>query len=197
MKGLPLSLRDRRALALGSVTMLSLVAVGRGLPLVRAWTASERTRAAVAVATLARAERLVTDDPAVRRALARRAASSGAADSMLLRAETRAGAGAALAERVADAAARGGVVLGTVTPTTDSTRETGITRVRVRASLTGDITELTGFLAALEGGSPRAVVRALSITQPDPGAPDTQMEVLQVELTVEALAHVRAVGGSR
>jgi hypothetical protein len=64
--------------------------------------------------------------------------------------------------------------------------------VSVRIDATADVRGLTNLLTRLERGPTLLVVRALSITQPEPNA---EMEALAVELTVEGLSRPGAKGG--
>jgi len=193
MRHVPLALseRDRRALHVGALTILGLVLVGRGLPWWRAWTAASERRATAAVVRLARDEALLRDAAAAARAVAVQRAALARADSGLLVAANPSTAAAALAGTVSAAAAHVGVTLGSLTPGADSVGDASLVRVRVQTTATGDIATLSAFLAALEGAVPWIRVRSLHCTQPNPGAPDAQMESLQVTLTVDALARVR------
>ena len=68
----------------------------------------------------------------------------------------------------------------------------GQARVAVRASGIGDIAGVTRLLNDIESGAPLLAVRELSITQPEPAAPDGRAEALRFEMLVEGLARVEA-----
>jgi hypothetical protein len=69
----------------------------------------------------------------------------------------------------------------------------------VRGDATGDVTAVTQFIAALEGGVPLIAVREMSLTQADANASASsdQAESLRVEFVVEALAHFDPMEGHR
>ena len=74
----------------------------------------------------------------------------------------------------------------------DSASRNGLARVAVRASGIGDIAGVTRLLQDIESGVPLLAVRELSITQPEPAAPDGRAEALRFEVLVEGLARVEA-----
>jgi hypothetical protein len=183
-----LSPRDRRTLIVGGVAVLTLLLASRGVP---AWLAWVREHRAAATELADRLE------------LARAAAKSGhlgpgvdslstlyrAARPALLDGDTPAQAGAALASYVADVADATGVGLGAVQLTIDSAvASEAISRVRVRADLTGDVRGVLDLLHALETSTePLLAVRTLTITSAEPAAPADRAEMLRATLEVEGL----------
>lgn len=186
-----LSRRDRRTLATGIVILAALVLFARGLPAWRRWDAVTRAGATEMAAEAARAEGTVRDLPAMLDSLQVRRARFVALQRNVLGGASPAGAAAALASLVSDAAMRSGVQLGSVQVRPDSAGEETFLRASVTVEGTGDLPSITRMLALLEGGTELAAVRTLSISQPNPGGLADQPEALRVEMTVEALVIAR------
>jgi hypothetical protein len=107
--------------------------------------------------------------------------------------------GATLASLVSGAAATANAKLGSVHVKVDTAargaRNT-FAHISARADLTADVRGLSRFLLALERGPTRLAIRALSVTQPEPGGASDRPEMLRVEVVVEGLALARG-GASR
>jgi Type II secretion system (T2SS), protein M subtype b len=193
--GSALSARDRRTLTVGVVAIGSLLIVSRGVPAWRTWVRETRAGAVEHIGDAARAEGVVRALPAMRDSLAARNARYLALAPTLVAGGSLNAASATLASLVSTAATASGVTLGAVQMRTkDAPRRDSVaaraafTRVRVESDVTGDIRGIARFLAALEGGPVRLVVRDLTITQSDAvGAPD-RPEVLRATVAVEGLA---------
>jgi Type II secretion system (T2SS), protein M subtype b len=193
--GSALSARDRRTLIVGATAIGSLVLVSRGLPAWRTWVREARVAAVEQLGDATRAEGVVRAFPAMRDSLAARNARYLALAPTLVSGGSVNAASATLASLVSTAAAESGVALGAVqmrtkdVPRRDSEAAHAVfTRVRVESDVTGDIRGIARFLATLEGGPVRLVVRDLTITQADAvGAPD-RPEVLRAMVAVEGLA---------
>jgi hypothetical protein len=175
----------------GALTIVTLIALTRGVPAWRAWQHAARVHLRTTLADLARTEARVSAQPALVESLAVRNARFLALAPTLLSGESPASAGATLAGLVSGAAASANVRLGAVqvqAPAAgDSSRGTTFTPVRVAVDVTGDIRGLTQMLALLERGPVRLAIRALAITQPAPAVPASQMEALHATLTLEGL----------
>lgn len=167
----------------------------RGVPAWRAWDAEARASAAELSAEVARARDAVAGSSSIRDSLNARMARLAVLDSVLLDGDASASIAAALAEEIAVAAEESGVRLGTVQAIVDSGGRlisraggrTGLLRVKSRTDVTADIGGLAALLAWLEEAPPLLAVRELSVTQPEPGAPDGQPEALRVSLLIEGL----------
>jgi hypothetical protein len=193
------SARDRRTAFVGGVVVLSLLVIGRGAPAWYRWrgnsAASSRLVLAEALEVTGSMNRRLDVDAANRRAELQRMAVSPA----FVNGSGVATAAANLASIVGDAATTNGMHLGALQASGDSavSRSGGVARVRVRGDATGDVTAVTQFLAALEGGVPLVAVREVSLSQADANASASagQPESLRVEFVVEALAHFDPMEG--
>jgi hypothetical protein len=190
----PLSGRDRRTLAIGSIVIVLLVLFSRGLPAWRRWDADVRASAAEMTAEASRAEQTVRLLPASLDSLQARKARFVAVGRGVLEGGSPAASGAALASLVSGAAARAGVQIGSVQVRPDTASAGAFVRIGVRADGTGDLPAITRMLAMLEGAPQLLAVREVSITQPTPGGPAEQPEALRMEITVQGLALVRRDG---
>lgn len=184
--------RDRRTLITGTVVIVLLVLLGRGLPAWRRWDADVRASAAEMAAEAAHAEQTVRLLAPALDSLQARRARLVALGRGVLEGESTAASGAALASLVSGAAARAGVQIGSVQVRPDTAGAGTFMRIGVRADGTGDLPAITRLLALLEGAPELLAVRALSITQPAPGGPAEQPEALRLEISVEGLALVDA-----
>lgn len=187
MRRAALSHRDRRVLTVGTVVIASLVLGARGIPAWLRWQREARLAARETTTDLVRARATLHDEPIVHDSLAARDKRLVALASAFLSGDTPAAAGATLASLVSGAAATADVRVSAVQVRADSASHEAFTRVAVRASVTGDVHGLTQFLFALERGPILLAVRALSITQPAPSAPATQVEALQADVLIEGL----------
>lgn len=185
---LTMSRRDRRTLLVGVVAIGSILTVFRGIP---AWLrrARERREAVHEVVREAtESELAVRNAPLYERGLRVGEQRYFALAPVLLDGEPMAAAGAALTSAVGDAATASNLQVGALQVHTDSGTVGEIARISLRGEATGDVTGITHFLSALEGGAPLMTVRELTLTQADPAAPDDRPEALRVEFVVEAVA---------
>jgi len=183
-----LSPRERRTVIGGGVLLGVAVVCLRIGPLWWQWTGTSRAEAAVAVAELADARASVVALSSSRDSLAARNARYLALAPAILAGRTPGAVGAALASAVFGAAAGAGMEVGAITIRPDTSRASFFTRPSVRGDARGDIAGLTRFLVALERGPLILVLRQLSVSQPDAGAPADHAESLRVEFVVEAIA---------
>ena len=190
-----MSRRDRRALSLGALAIIGTLAVARGVPALRHWSATSVASAREVVAEDQRAQLSVSGARTLEDTMTARSERFVALAPALLDGKSAATAGATLASIVSGAAAASDAKLGSVqlradTATRDSSgaARRAFTRVTVRASLTADVRGLSRFLLALERGLTLLSIDELSITQPEPGADGTRPEMLQVEIAVAGLA---------
>jgi hypothetical protein len=191
--------RDRKVALVGAVVVVSLLLIGRGAPAWYRWRSNAAASTNVVLADVLEAtgsvNRRLDVDAANRRAELQRMAVSPA----FVNGSGVATAAANLASIVGDAATASGMHVGALQASGDSavSRSGGVARVRVRGDATGDVTGVTQFLAALEGGVPLIAVREVSLTQADANASASagQPESLRVEFVVEALAHFDPMEG--
>lgn len=180
--------RDRRALVAAGLVIPALLALGRGVPALRAW---ERERVASSVelagelasaqASLAQT-RVLGDSLRVRRQRFLNLAAS------IVSGEAPAAASATLAALLNGSAVGAGLRLESVQIAGDSLAGRVFTRVSARGEATGDSRALTQFLLALERGPMLLAVRELTVTQPEPAGASTQPEALRIEFTVSGLS---------
>lgn len=191
--------RDRKTAIVGTIVVLSLLLVGRGLPAWHRWriNAKESTESVLAEASevAGSVERAREVDAANRRAELLRIELAPA----FVNGSTQATAAANLASLVADAATANGVRMGSLQGSADSamSRSGNVVHLRVRGEGTANVTAVTQFLATLEGGLPLIAVRELSITQGDPRAPPDRPESLRVGFVIEALVHLDPMGSGK
>ena len=193
--------RDRKIALIGGVVVVSLLVIGRGGPAWYRWrsnaAASTNVVLAAALEATGSVNRRLEVDAANRRAGLQEMAVSPA----FVNGSGVATAAANLASIVGDAATANGMHLGALQASGDSaiSRSGGVARIRVRGDATGDVTAVTKFLAALEGGVPLIAVREASLTQGDANASATAgtAESLRVEFVVEALAHFDPTEGKQ
>lgn len=185
--------RDRRALVLGAIVILATLILARGVPTLMSWT-TERQSSAAELTTELRALRHALATQRERRAhVAAGTASLARLEAGLLGGATPASAAAALAQFVGAAADSSGVHVRSTQVRGDTARTGAVfAPVSVRIDATSDVRGLTNLLTRLERGPMLLVVRALSITHPEPNA---EMEALNVELTVEGLSRPGGKGG--
>lgn len=185
--------RDRRALALGAIVIVATLILARGVPTLMSWT-TERQSSAAELTTELHVLRHAGATQRERRAqVAAGTASLSRLEAGLLTGATPASAAAALAQFVGHAADSSGVHVRSTQVRADTARTGAVfAPVSVRIDATADVRGLTNLLTRLERGPTLLVVRALSITQPEPNA---EMEALAVELTVEGLSRPGAKGG--
>jgi hypothetical protein len=185
--------RDRRTALVGGVVVVALLVLGRGAPAWYRWRTDAAASTSVVLVEASEAtgsvNRQLEVDAANRRAHLQRITVSPA----FVNGSGVATAAANLASIVAGAATANGMRMGALQASGDSadSRTGGVARVRVRGDVTGDVTAVTRFLAALEGGAPLIALREVSLTQGDAnaGASAGQAESLRVEFVLEALAH--------
>src|SRR6185312_1248848 len=187
-----LSPRDRRALAIGLVSIATLVIVGRVVPAWRDWQRAAVTSADDAARTAARDDLLARNARAIHDSLAARRARLAVLAPAWLSGESPAAAGAGLAAIITRAATDAAMALGALDLHTDSVAQSPFVLVRVRANVTGDIQGLATLLAALDRGPVTLNVASLDVQAGDPAAPPQRAEVLHADLTIEALWRPRS-----
>ena len=187
-----LSMKDRRALGAGALTIALIAGGSRGLPAWRGWIAAEEERAWTADTEVARARASVE---ALRLGLADSLARARSAYLALapsvLSGQVSPTMGAALLSQVSLAASRSGLQVASMEATGDSLAGRHFIRVTVRGDVTGDAAGLLEFVRMLEGGPTRVSLRELSVDQPEPGAPADQPEALRIRFVVAGVGQRR------
>jgi hypothetical protein len=179
--------RDRRALRLGMAVVAALLVLLKGVPAVDRWTRESRASAEELRTELSRARNAV-EGKLQRRALTLAAGHEVAARAAWLVAGTNASAASgSLVALIASAAEQSETTLGTVRPDMEHRTIGGFSRVRARADATGDLETIAVFLAALEEGPERLIVRELELSIAVPPPPQ-QRELLRLSAVVEGLA---------
>lgn len=178
---------DARAVAVGAA-LVAAIGLVRVVPLVTGWqhrvvgTARAQLQASSDDAAMAR------ELPALRTLTSRLTASRATLDSAEIVAPSSIEAGTQLMKRLARASDDAELALGnTQLLSADSTNRAGWT-VRVRAQLAGDLDALVLLLSDLEAGPPVLSVTELSVTRADRAADPLKAEMLQVDITIAAMA---------
>lgn len=193
MNGLGLSARDRRTAILGASAVGSLIAVSRGLPALAEW---ERVRVAASgdvVARVSSARANARMLSVLKDSLHARRDRLAAIDSAMLTGTSSAAAVATLASSLDEMAMRARVRVTAMQLRADSATAGSIARVAVRVTGTTDVAGLAAFLRAVEGSDAPLAVRELTVSQPEPAAPDSQPEALRIEVLVEGIARVTSM----
>jgi hypothetical protein len=180
--------RDRRVLMAGSVGIVLIVALGRGLPALRAHVTDRQRIGAASAEQLARREWLAANAPRFDRELVRVRHELAAYDSALVEGETPNTASARLAELVSEAVSDTDARLGSIRLSADTAARTGeLAHVIAYASVTGDLFSIANVLQALETGPRLLAVSELSVASMQAGVARTQPEQLQAEIVVDGL----------
>lgn len=183
--------RDRRVAVSGAVMVGCLVAIARGVPVYEEW---ERDRQAVVADAASELEKgrdalenagRIADSLRARRSLVQRE------EARLLSASSPAALAAALAARLELDADDAGDKVNSIQLRADTVVRHPLNRIGVRLSLNGDVRGLAAFIRLVEVDSAIAVVRELTVTQPEPAGPETKPEVLRIDVLVEALGIIR------
>jgi hypothetical protein len=117
-----------------------------------------------------------------------------ALDSTLLFGASPSAIAAELASTVEDLADGNAIKITAMQLRADSVATSGLARVDVRITGITDISGLAAFLHAVEGDATPLVVRALSVSQPDPTASDAKPEALRVDVLVASIGTIKTVG---
>jgi hypothetical protein len=193
--------RDRRTLIVGIAACVTIVAAGRGAPLLHEWEAVRLAAAAEAERQLAAASAAADLATSIEGGASRARDQAAAADSVLLHGATPAAAAATLALLLSDRADSTGLGITSESVRADTGFIHGFARARVRLSATADVRGLTHFLASVEGSPRLLAVRDMTVSQSDPSAGDDRPESLRIEMVVEALVRPsiekRAAGGGK
>ncbi|MDB4913988.1 MAG: hypothetical protein JWM95_1632 [Gemmatimonadetes bacterium] len=185
MTALDVSTRDRRALILGGVVMLAVIALARGVPAVAQRYAAVRERASLATQRADRAQRAVRNASRTQAALRQVRAELATYDSALIQGNTPDGAAAELMQLVTEAAAAGDARVGSIQVAADTTGpRTTLAPVTARVTMSGDLMAVATMLQTLEAGPELLSVRELHISQSQM-VRGQQVEVLQADLLVE------------
>lgn len=185
---LALAERDKRALRLAAA-FCTLLLTARVLPAVLSWRHSEMERARLQVAALSSALEQSKYASVVRDSLAARHAVLASMDSAFIRPRGDNSPGAELVEFLTDAAEKTEVLVSSIRieSASDSGTKGTLGRVRVRASLSGDLAGIARLITVVERPPRLFAVRELSITQRDPSTPHNKDETLEAEIAIEGL----------
>jgi len=183
--------RDRRAVLLGGVLLVTAWVALRGVPKAMAGLTDLRERAAVAQFTLASARATLAQEPLLRDSLGARAQRLVAWAPRLVASGTTSEAHADLSAWLTALATTRRVRLNRLDVGGDSSVSV-FTRLSVRVEAEGDLRGITGWLAALEGGQKLVRVTSLRLSAPDAADPATRVERLRLEITLVAWAATTA-----
>lgn len=182
--------RDRKTAIFGAIAMMLLVAIGRGVPVLREWQTRAIADATDVTRQIASAREAATTLPALRDSLHARRTRLAALDSVLLRGASSSAAAAELASLVDDLAADSRLRVTAMQLRADSAPPGSLAQVGVRLTGIADVTGMSAFLHAVESDDTPLVVRELGVTQSEPTAPDSRVEALRVDVLVVGLARI-------
>jgi type II secretion system (T2SS) protein M len=185
-----LGVRDRRVLSVGALTISLLVGLSRGLPALRAWERARMTEARTVALQLAELRNGVESLPLMRESLVVRRARLAAIDSLLPAGASPSAVAAAIASILEQSADDNAVKLTNLQLRADSTVRVGLVRVSVRLSGVTDVSGLAGLLRSIEAAETPLVVRDLSVSQPEPAAPDSRPEALRFDVLVAGIGRI-------
>jgi len=197
MIGISVSPREKRTLALGALTIGSLVLLGPVRRGERGWSMRARTSCESARAQLERSLAALSGAKSVRDSLTARRLRFEHVSTSFLTADTRSGAGPALAGLVSRLSATASLTINGMDVEVDSAPSRAIAIATVRLSGTGDVSEVSSFVSHLEANPARLSIRAFTLTQPEPSAAKTRAEALRLDLTVSALVVTWQPGARR
>ena len=186
--------RDRRTLAVGVSVIATLFAIARGVPAAREWERAQRSSAESATEQLARTRAGLKALPTLRDSLRARLNRLSALDSMLATGTSATAAAAGLAAMLEDLSAEDGLKIVALQIRPDTLVVRSLAQVAVRITGTSDVNGLAAFLRDIEGSERTLVVRELSVSQPEPVAPESKPEALRIEMLVEGLALIQQGG---
>ncbi len=177
---------DGRAIRLGGAVVVAAVLVLRVIPSVGKWLTQERTRLGEERLLLAETEALVREAPRLNDSVAALTHRVAELAPAVLRGTGRAEAEGDLAARVTLSAEHARLSVGRVVPIPDSVVSAGgmLHRVTVQAALTGDLGEMLRLLETRASGQPTLTPVSIRVLAREPGAPVSDPEALEVELTV-------------
>ena len=188
---LSLSDRDRRTLVGGLGAIAMLFTVARGVPALRQWESDRASEAATAAQRLGQLRAGIASLTRLQDSLRARRTRLAAFDSVLVAGASPAAVAAGLASFLSDLADDNTVKVNAMQLHSDSIVKAGFARAEVRVSGVTDVEGLAGLVHAIEGAATPLRIRDLSISQPDPGAPDGKPEALRIDLLVETIGAVR------
>lgn len=179
--------RDRRVLGLGLTACLTILSLARGLPLIRAAYAEERSNAADLVQRLAGARRAIASRPELAARLQVERKRFDSLTTQVFSGTSHHSAAAAAASYVSRLARGARVELAAVQFALDSGAVDRSRHVILRMTGRSDIRGLTRWLAAVEAGDKRFRVASLAVRQPDLVGREGQPEVLDIQVTLRTV----------
>ena len=185
--------RDKRALAIAAGCITLLVATRLAPPLL-SWRRKELERARLAIGLASAAPVQAQRTRMLQDSLVARRVRLAALDSAFVSDEGNRSAAARLAELVTAAAERTNVLLSSVRiePTPDSGASVATARVRVHASLSGDLAGIARLVAVIERPPRLLAIRQLAITQRDATVARDRNESLEAEMLIEGLTEIHS-----
>lgn len=186
-----LSPRDRRALRIGAVVFVALLAT-RAVPPLVAWRADSLHRSDAMLQSVEEARNSALHLRELRVVVDAMRDEVRLREERLLPAGSASAGGVALATLVSDAAEAAGLRLESVQaiPTPYDSAAPSVAGsypvVRVRGDGASDIEGIATFLLLIENDSLLLVVRELQVNQPQVALPDDQQETLATTFVVEA-----------
>lgn len=182
-----LSARDRRTLTVGGVLMLAILIVGRAGPAAFRFMRDQAATDNRILLEHARALEELKSLPELRDSMHARRLRLGQAFPTLLHGNGDAALVAALVAEVNEDANDNAVFVSSIEAHTDTTPHIPFTPVDARIEIIGDVHGVAGLLSTIESSDTRMRITELSLTQSDPGAAPTEVELLHAALSIQAL----------
>jgi hypothetical protein len=184
-----LSHRDVRALVVGGIGLFLLLAVPRAARAWLAWRAEATQAAAEMTLELERTRRTIAGLGAALDSAEARVSRFRELGTMLFVVRKQAEAAAALTGAIGEAAAGSTIrIIGVETRLDTTSVPKTLRRISATVHANGDITGLASLLERLESRRTLLALRKLSVHPQNVEAPQNAAEVLDIRLTVEALA---------
>jgi hypothetical protein len=184
--------RDRPTAMLGLTVVGALIGVSRGLPALTEWERVHVAEASDVTARLSSARAKVRMLSVLRDSLRARRERLATADSAMLTGTSSAAVAAHLASLIDETAAAARFKVTSMQLGADSGAAGSITRVAVRVTGASDVRGLASFLRSIEGSDTPLTVRDLTVSQPEPAAPNGKPETLRIDAVVEGVARILA-----
>jgi hypothetical protein len=193
-----LSMRERRAIAVGGAALCLVLLTTVGAPRALRWRDSTRGTAGSVISELSREQASIRQAKAMRDSLVQRQVQLMALDSALLEGDSPALAGAALAELLSDASETYKVQLGAIQIREDTTQRKVFALIQAQTSATGTLTAVASFLAHIESGAKLLLLRDATFTsQLTPDKASASGDVLKVDVVIEGLSRPHKTMASR
>jgi len=182
-----LSPHDRRTLILGGAVMLTILLAGRVAPAALTLMHEEAATEDRIHLERARAVQELRALPEVRDSAQARRLRLGQEFPTLLHGRGDAALVAGLVAEVNEDASENAVFVSSIEAHSDTTHHLAYTLVNARADIIGDVRGIAGLLSTIESSDTRMRITEFALTQSDPAASPTQVELLHATVGIQAI----------